>query len=327
MDYAINNNNTLVARYQHQTASSISGIGGFNLPTQETVDTSKNNSIQLTETMVIGTTAVDETRFQFRDQRSNSSGLGLAGPTINVQGSFTSGGSPLQSNFNRNRSYLKVQNLFTTTHGKHAAKFGGRLRVADLSTQSTSNYNGTYTFTTPQSTVAGPAVCNGIVNPTSLDVYAQTQELLAQGLNMGAVQSLGCGPTAFSLNSGIPLASVQQTDLGVYAQDDWRLRPNLTVSAGLRLETQTNINDHFDLAPRAALSWAPPAKAEAKRARPFFAPAGEGSVTASPRITFCIDACDSTVSRNRTIRSAPRPAGQPHSWPWRHIPICLRSRC
>jgi hypothetical protein len=37
--------------------------------------------------------------------------------------------------------------------------------------------NGTYTFTTPQSTSAGPAFCNGIENPTSLDVYAPTQEL------------------------------------------------------------------------------------------------------------------------------------------------------
>jgi hypothetical protein len=260
LDYAINSNNTLIFRYQHSTSSTIGGIGGFNLPTQETNGTTKNNTLQITETSVIGTKAVDETRFQFQDARTNTSGAGLAGPTLNVQSSFTTGGSPLQSNYNRNRGY-EIQNLLTMTTGKHTMKVGGRVRIVELSTQSTSNYNGTYTFTTPQSTSAGPAVCNGIFNPTSLDVYAQTQQLLAQGMSLGAIQGLGCGPTAFSLNSGQPVAGVNQTDLGAFAQDDWRARPNLTISAGLRYETQTNIGDHRDLAPRIAISWAPKAKA------------------------------------------------------------------
>ena len=80
-------------------------------------------------------------------------------------------------------------------------------------------------------------------------------------MSLAAIQAAGCGPTAFSLNSGQPVASVRQTDLGVFAQDDWRVRPNLTVSAGLRYETQTNIGDHLDLVPRVAISWAPAAKA------------------------------------------------------------------
>jgi hypothetical protein len=44
-------------------------------------------------------------------------------------------------------------------------------------------------------------------------------------------------------------------------QDDWRIRPNLTVSSGLRYETQNNIHDHADFAPRVAIAWAPGAKA------------------------------------------------------------------
>ncbi|HEX4810442.1 MAG TPA: hypothetical protein VH325_16005, partial [Bryobacteraceae bacterium] len=40
-------------------------------------------------------------------------------------------------------------------------------------------------------------------------------------------------------------------------QDDWRVRPNLTLSVGLRWESQTNIPDKNDWAPRFAFAWSP----------------------------------------------------------------------
>lgn len=46
-------------------------------------------------------------------------------------------------------------------------------------------------------------------------------------------------------------------DLGAFAGDDWRLKPNLTLSLGLRYETQTNIHDWSDFAPRVGFAWAP----------------------------------------------------------------------
>ena len=42
--------------------------------------------------------------------------------------------------------------------------------------------------------------------------------------------------------------------------DDWRARPNLTFSYGLRYETQNNISDHGDFSPRVALAWGIDAK-------------------------------------------------------------------
>ncbi|MDQ1472203.1 MAG: hypothetical protein QOJ99_3683 [Bryobacterales bacterium] len=259
VDYQLNATNTLVARYNFFDSSNVSGVGGFNLASQVTNVSLKNNMVQITETAILGTRAVDETRFQFRNSHIDQTGSGIASPTINVASSFTSGGSPLLSNFTDTRGF-EFQNNITMTQGKHAVKAGVRVRYTTLGSQSTSNFNGTYTFTTPNSLATVAPCLAGIANPTSLDVYRQTQVLLSQGVPIGSIIAQGCGPNQFTLNSGTPFASVGQFDLGAFVQDDWRLRPNLTVSAGLRYETQNNIGDHADFAPRLAIAWAPGAK-------------------------------------------------------------------
>ena len=40
------------------------------------------------------------------------------------------------------------------------------------------------------------------------------------------------------MNTGTAELAVRQMDLGIFAGDEWRLRPNLTLNLGLRYETQ-----------------------------------------------------------------------------------------
>ena len=146
LDYAINSNNTLVIRFNHTQSSNFGGVGGFNLLSQETESYSRNNEVQITETSVIGTVAVDETRFQFRDNHSNALGLGSFDiPGINVSSSFSSGGAPYTANDNFNKGF-ELQNIVTTTKGKHAIKAGFRGRQSDTSSLSNNNFNGSYTL-------------------------------------------------------------------------------------------------------------------------------------------------------------------------------------
>src|SRR5207248_960252 len=42
-----------------------------------------------------------------------------------------------------------------------------------------------------------------------------------------------------------------------YVQDDWRYKPNLTFSYGLRYEIQDNAGSELDFAPRFAVAWSP----------------------------------------------------------------------
>ena len=68
---------------------------------------------------------------------------------------------------------------------------------------------------------------------------------------------MGGGATQFSMNTGTAELAVHQMDLGIFAGDEWRVRPNLTFNLGFRYETQTNIHDWRDFAPRMAVAWAP----------------------------------------------------------------------
>jgi hypothetical protein len=205
--------------------------------------------------------------FQLHDSRSNSNAAFTAGPTISVGGAFTNGGNS-QANFNRNRLY-EFQEMNTITQGKHTMKFGGRFRENQTDVRSLSNYNGSFGFTTPNNWQGMPCF-NGTFDPnlpalnsspTSIQNYQYTQLALAQGYAMSSILAAGCGPTTFSLNARPSTFGANQFDAGLFAQDDWRVLPNLTLSGGLRYEIQTNISDPWDLAPRLAVSWAPGGKA------------------------------------------------------------------
>ena len=265
IDYALSPTNTLVMRYTHSVNTQTGGVGALSLPSQETMSNSKVNQVQITETSIIGTKAVDETRFQFRDNHTGTDSVASPGTGINVSGSFNAGGPPFtQPGYTFDKAY-ELQNILTFTQGTHAVKVGGRARQEDLTTFSTSNFNGSYNFSLGAGTIPQclQSYAVGGYQPTSLDLYQQTEILLSQGVPISTIAAEGCGPTQFTLSTGIPLISVRQFDLGMFVQDDWRVKPNLTVSTGIRYETQDNIRDHNDWAPRIGIAWAPFAKKNA----------------------------------------------------------------
>jgi len=57
------------------------------------------------------------------------------------------------------------------------------------------------------------------------------------------------------LSSGVPTTAVSQTDAGLFVNDDWRVRPNLTLSAGLRYEVQSNYGGDANFGPRIGIAW------------------------------------------------------------------------
>ena len=115
-----------------------------------------------------------------------------------------------------------------------------------MPTHSTAGFNGTFTFS---------SLC------LSRRFRRQYLRKPAPGPGMSPV----CRATAAAappprrqpvvITQGSPNASVTTYDAGLYVQDDWRVKPNITFSYGFRFETQNDIRDHADLAPRLGIAW------------------------------------------------------------------------
>lgn len=56
---------------------------------------------------------------------------------------------------------------------------------------------------------------------------------------------------------GNPHAEITQWELAGFVQDDWIPSGRFTLSSGLRYERQTNLDDVWNLAPRAGMAWEP----------------------------------------------------------------------
>jgi hypothetical protein len=250
-DYAINPNHTLVIRYNYNRFRfDDQGLGGFNLPERAFDSVSVNQNLQLTETAILNPTTINETRFQYTHNNVEQTGDNGV-PALDVSGSFGSGGSQVGHSTNVRKSW-ELNNFTAKQIGTHAIKFGGRIRHTTVDDDSENNFGGTWTFT-------------GGFGLTSIERYQLTLSLQEQGFTPAQIRAAGGGATSFRINAGNPFADVSQTDYGVYLQDDWRVRPNITLSYGLRYETQTNTHSKYDFAPRIAVAWSPGA---ANSARP-----------------------------------------------------------
>ena len=224
--------NTFTGRYEYNNiAVSNSGVGLLVLPSEGLTTNTTTQTLQLTDTQVIGAKIISEAHFQYMRTRLQQSPASTAA-TVVVQGVFNGGGSAAQTLVD-NQDRYEFQELLTIAHKSHYVRLGGRYRLLRDANVATANYNGQFIF---------PDLA--------------TYKLALSGETPAQIFANGGGTTQYSLTGGTPRATVLTGDLGVFAEDEWKVRKNFTLELGFRFESQTAVPDHVDPAPRVGFAWA-----------------------------------------------------------------------
>jgi hypothetical protein len=255
IDMQLTDKNSLTVRYQYErNVLSNQGVGQFSLTSQAYKSQSSESKIQLIDTEVFGPRVISESHLQILFDRSSQSPTNTT-PQVQVQGNQTFGGQSEQS-INDHTDAYELSNLTELALKTHSISIGGRLRATREANAANSSFNGTFTFGSRTCPTPGACPFAGVNDVLSASqVYATTLYGQAQGLSFQQIQQQGGGPSQLAVISGNPKVEDNLVDGALFYQDDWKVRPNITFSYGLRWESQDNIHDHSDFAPRLALAY------------------------------------------------------------------------
>jgi hypothetical protein len=254
VDIQLGQKNTLTLRYQFYRNHLVNSFGesgfGFggssgssvSLPSVATDSDTIEHTFQLEDSQVINDRMVNETRIQYLRDLSTVTPLNNA-PNISVPGLFVSGGSTSQTE-NDHTDHYELQNLTTMTAGTHAIKFGTRVRDNRDANTTNTYFNGSFNFSSVADFVGAMDAASGIPCPA----------------NPAANDPEACGtqnaPNKLTYYLGNENALGNVFDAALFFQDDWKKTKNLTLSYGVRWESQNHIADHDDWGPRVAFAYA-----------------------------------------------------------------------
>jgi Carboxypeptidase regulatory-like domain len=227
LDHNLNNNNRLTLR-ANVSPSTVTGIQvngenqtyGQNAFSRTSSQTYRDITGVVQDTMTIGTNKVNEFRFQYARrglQYFYSDGPGGSNVASNIAGYGFVGREPY-SYIQRVEQRYQFTDNFSWTIGRHDTKFGVDFNYLPITATFTVNYGGVYNFSSLPSTQFGfPSV------------FPELTGLQAFGLGI---------PSTLVQGVGDPKDSFSNKPLGVYWQDSFRVRSNLTLHLGLRYDVE-----------------------------------------------------------------------------------------
>jgi outer membrane receptor protein involved in Fe transport len=216
----------------------------FDLPERSVSTNWRENSLRFSLLSVLSENSFNEARLSLSRKRYRAEAVNQ-NYAILVFDFFNAGGNQESLFLDGASRNLRAENNFTRIAGNHSLKFGVSASAISYESTDRTNFGGTFIF-------GSDFERNDRGFPVSIYSYVSPLE----SYQLTLLRRVGYRPLQFSINQGDPFAALTQWEGAIFAQDDWRVSERLTVSLGLRAETQTNLKG-VNFAPRAALAVRP----------------------------------------------------------------------
>jgi Carboxypeptidase regulatory-like domain/TonB dependent receptor len=225
VDHRINSRNQLSARYSlyHIEAVNSRTVGGLNSISRGSGIGDTDQTVQVSNVTTFSSRTINEARFQFTRSRLDAPINDTVGPAVNISG-VANFGTATFSPLARKINLFEVVDNVSTQLGNHSLKAGGGFLYNRLK-------------------ILFPGAFQGVYNFSSLNNF------------------LSGNYNTFQQAFGVPDQFQSNPNVGVFVQDEWRVRRDLTINAGLRYDLQFLPDpiqtDTNNLAPRLGIVYAP----------------------------------------------------------------------
>ena len=225
IDHSISQRNQLSGRYSlyHINAVNSRNVGGLNAVSRGTGLSDTDQTVVVSNVTTFSMRTLNEARFQFTNSKLDAPVNDELGPAVNIAG-VANFGTATFSPLARDINLFEAADNVSTQRGDHSLKAG-----VDLL------YN--------RVNILFPGAVQGVYSFSSLNNFLNGNYLNYQ--------------QAF----GAPSQIQSNPNVGVFAQDEWRLSPSLTLNAGLRYDVQFLPDpiqtDSNNFAPRLGIVYAP----------------------------------------------------------------------
>jgi hypothetical protein len=219
--------------YQQGRQNNLRQFGGGNRLAEALLGKTRNSdAISYTDNYVLSPAVVNQTRVQFSRLTPGVAASGGRRPVVLItlddplpssdpdqrSGTLVAGSSTSGAT-DRREQRAQVQEIVSWLRGAHSLKFGGDVQYINSTFIDLSDISGTYSFA------------------NAADFIANQPSRFRQNFQAESTQN--------------------NTYMGFFIQDEWRLFPNLVFSYGLRYERETIIKDTNNWGPRASVAYEP----------------------------------------------------------------------
>ncbi|MBA3247574.1 MAG: TonB-dependent receptor, partial [Pyrinomonadaceae bacterium] len=223
LDHQITAGNQLTMRFGYNP-SEVTGIQvesqnqslGQNDFSRTGIQTLKDSSFVTTLNSVLSDTVVNEARFSFGKRKATFRSQNGDAVSFNISDTAFIGRELFSPVIRTENRYQYTDNV-SVVAGNHNFKFGGDANFISIDATFELNFAGLFNF--------------GEFTPTLLGAFPGAVP------NFTPVQSYGLGlPSVYIQGFGDPVSGLKNRPFALFAQDSWKVRPNLTFNYGVRYD-------------------------------------------------------------------------------------------